>query len=88
MPEEQSDVKITQVDEQCAFLDKSLVRLAETINFLEARLERVIRPLEPEETKEGDEANFVPMADFIRSKAWQVQVCSNRINSLLQRLEL
>lgn len=78
----------SQIDEQSEFLEKSIAQLVETIEVLEGRLTRLIRDIEPRETKEGVEANLVPFANFLRGQAWAVQIAKNKINSILERLEL
>lgn len=80
--------KIAQVDEQAEFLQKATDQLAETIEALESRLERVLVPSTPKAEKEGVEANLVPLANFLRTRAWAISGLRNRLDSILERLEL
>lgn len=80
--------KQSQVDEQGEFLQLSIDQLAATIEELEERLERVLLPLKPAESKEGSEVSLVPFADFLRARAWAVHGIRNRVISILERLEL
>lgn len=80
--------KESQVDEQGHFLQASIDQLAETIEALEMRLDRVLLPSQMAAEKEGVEANLVPLADFLRTRAWAIHGLRNRVTGILERLEL
>lgn len=80
--------KLYQVTEQSEFLMIANKQLNETIEMLEERLAQILRLSNSKESKEGDEIDLVPLANFIRSQAWSIQVSRNKILSILDRLEL
>ena len=89
MQEEAKSVKQSQVTEQLNNLDGGIANLHETINALVSRLEFVLRKEPPTEQCAGkDKTEIVPLARILEDHADSVRAAKDKINNILDRLEL
>ena len=87
--QEETPQRQSQVTEQLNNLDRGIVSLHEAINALVARLELVLRKDVLNEQCVGkDKAEIVPLAYVLEGHADSVKMARDKIDDILDRLEL
>lgn len=82
--------KEKQVSEETHKMAKSIVRLADVINVLRARLEPVLKPQRPTDTgsKKTEQIILVPLAGEIHGLNLRISEAVDEITDILERLEI
>ena len=81
--------RVPQVGEELQFLEKSIVTLSELTDALTQRLTSVVFDCPGKAVGDGSpEKNIVPLASSIRETRYRIESITERIQSLLTRIEL
>jgi hypothetical protein len=77
-----------QVDREMEFLEGAIRNLTGTLQVLLSRIQPVLRPIPPDGKEEVPEDFLVPLADSIRARRWGIEAINNRLNVVLDHLEI
>ena len=81
-------VRQRQIVEQMNFISSKIDVLFEVINHLEGRLGDVMRPPQPKDETGNKAESLVILAEALHSKGLSIGEASDRITSILDRLEI
>ena len=80
--------KQNEIEEQLSFCDKQAENLASRIGVLEGKLSPVLRRIPEEENVKKDALELTPLANSIRKIGNSIQFFTDKLQSIINRLEL